>query len=231
MLRDGRCALPGSLCALVCPLDGGDFGGVVKHELEARLEDAQLTGDRRVNWLRGQARSWAQPAPLPAPIGRFLAGEGYLEEATLVAESEPQRLRAYQELAVRMAAYERIDGPRAGDARACGGACASPASSRRSRRGGARWSRCVGPLKNGESSGRRWPAAPTSSGSKRGGSGHLRGDSQASTHYEQLLQQSGATEPVSEPTRSTTRSDKTFQSRGMWRFPFHMGFSVKPGAP
>ena len=39
---------------------------------------------------------------------RFLAGRGWLEEATLVAESEPVRLRAFQELASRLTVDERL---------------------------------------------------------------------------------------------------------------------------
>jgi hypothetical protein len=41
-------------------------------------------------------------------VDRFLAGRGWLEEATLVAQSETVRLRAFQELAARQTVEQRI---------------------------------------------------------------------------------------------------------------------------
>ena len=168
-------------------------------QLEARLEDAQLTGDRRVNWLlsRGQAQELRRSTPhrYRRPIGRFLAGEGYLEEATLVAESEPQRLRAYQELAVRMAAYERIDGALAMLERA-GERCTSAASSAAL----TQWRGEVEALRRAfeERREQRETLARSAYSQRlqaRRQRALARGDSQASTRYEQLLQQSGATSP------------------------------------
>ena len=81
--------------------------------LEARLADEQLTGDRRVNWLlaRAQAEEIRRSPPYEhwLTVDRFLAGRGWIEEACLVAQSEPVRLRAYRELAARLTAEERLD--------------------------------------------------------------------------------------------------------------------------
>jgi hypothetical protein len=82
-------------------------------QLDARLADDQLAGDRRVNWLLARAQAeeirHSRPHEHYLTMDCPLAGRAWLEEATLVAQSEEPRLRAYRELAARLAAEERLD--------------------------------------------------------------------------------------------------------------------------
>ena len=196
-LPDGRCVLPVAYVLSYGHWMDGTLAAWIA-QLEVRLEDAQLTGDRRVNWLlaRGQAQELRRNRPqrYRRPVGRFLAGEGYLQEATLVAESEPLRLRAYQELAVRMTAYERIDGARAMLDRAAE-RCTSAASTEAL----TQWRGELEALRlafqerheQQEAAARR----RTSSGSKHGGSGRCAWRLPGRVRYEQLLAEAGATSP------------------------------------
>ena len=63
--------------------------------LEARLADESLTGDRRVNWLLARAQAEeirrGRPHEHYLTVERPLAGRAWIEEATLVAESEGVR--------------------------------------------------------------------------------------------------------------------------------------------
>ncbi len=110
-LPDGRCSLP-----VAYTLSYGYWMQKRITEwidkLDARLADEQLTGDRRVNWLlaRAQAEEIRHSPPQRHwwTVDRFLAGRGWLEEATLVAQSETVRLRAFQELAARQTVEQRI---------------------------------------------------------------------------------------------------------------------------
>lgn len=85
-------------------------------KLETQLDDTQVGGDRRVNWLLARAQAaeirHSRPGRHWWTVERALAGRGWLEEATLVAESEAVRLRAYKELAARQTVDERIDAAR-----------------------------------------------------------------------------------------------------------------------
>lgn len=85
-------------------------------KLESRLEDDQLTGDRRVNWLlaRAQAEEIRRGRPNRRwfTVERFMAGKGWLQEACLVAQSEPTKLRAYKEMVVRQAAGGQFEAAR-----------------------------------------------------------------------------------------------------------------------
>ena len=80
-------------------------------QLEARLADEQLSGDRAGELAAGpRRRKRSAPARRVQhwfSLDRFLAGRGWIEEATLVADSEPVRLRAFQELAARLTVDER----------------------------------------------------------------------------------------------------------------------------
>ncbi len=85
-------------------------------KLDARLDDDALTGDRRVNWLLARADAEeirrSRAGRHFVPTHRFLAGREWIEGACLVAQSEPARLRAFKELAVRMTVDERLDSAR-----------------------------------------------------------------------------------------------------------------------
>ena len=67
-------------------------------EFKPRLDDETVTGDVRVTWLIG--RAFAEEA-LVSHLPRLLRGREYLEEATLVAESDDYRYWALSELATR----------------------------------------------------------------------------------------------------------------------------------
>ena len=112
VMPDGSCALPVAYTL--------SYGYWVEKRinawidiLDARLDNDQLDGDQRVSWLlaRAQAEEIRR-----SPGGRFLmsrerslAGLGWIQEATMVAESEPARLRVYQEMAARFSVDERLD--------------------------------------------------------------------------------------------------------------------------
>ncbi|MHB9081957.1 MAG: PA14 domain-containing protein, partial [Pirellulaceae bacterium] len=111
MLADGVCALP---VAYTLAYGYRDLGRTAEwiDKLEARLADEQLTGDRRVNWLLARAQA-EEIRYSPAnqhwfTADRFLAGRGWIEEASLVAQSEPVRLRVYRELVARLMVDERV---------------------------------------------------------------------------------------------------------------------------
>ena len=112
ILPDGQCVLGVAYTLAYGYWVGGRIEQWVDR-LEARLADEQLTGDRRVNWLlaRAQAEEIRRSPPYEhwLTVDRFLAGRGWIEEACLVAQSEPVRLRAYRELAARLTAEERLD--------------------------------------------------------------------------------------------------------------------------
>lgn len=111
-LPDGRCCLPVAYTLAYGYWVQGRIRAWID-KLEARLNDETLTGDRRVNWLLARAQAEeirrSQPGRQWLTVERLLAGEHWLQEACLVAQSEPVRLRAYKELATRLAAEERLD--------------------------------------------------------------------------------------------------------------------------
>ena len=111
VLADGRCSLP---VAYICAYGYWDQGRIEQwiDQLEARLANEELTGDARVNWLLARAQA-EEIRTSPAyqywfTQDRFVAGRGWIEEATLEAESEPARLRAFQELAGRLTVDEVV---------------------------------------------------------------------------------------------------------------------------
>jgi hypothetical protein len=113
VLPDGQCSLT-MACTLLYVYWGEGRVDEWIAKLDARLADPSTTGDKRVNWLIARAQAeevrgsrpgrglWAQE--------RLLAGQSWLEEACLVAQSEPMRLRGYRELAARMVGNEDVAG-------------------------------------------------------------------------------------------------------------------------
>jgi hypothetical protein len=111
VLADGGCALPVAYALSYAYWGQAQMGAWIE-KLDARLADAQLSGDRRVGWLLARAQA-EEIRRGPAgrdwrTMDRFLAGQGWIEEATLVATSEDARLRAFLELAARTAVDERL---------------------------------------------------------------------------------------------------------------------------
>jgi hypothetical protein len=114
-LPDGGCCLP-----VAYTLTYGYWGqkrlATWIDQLDARLEDARLSGDARVNWLLARAQAeeirHSPASPYWLTRERSLAGLAWIQEATLVAESEPVVLRAHQELSARFTAREQLDGAR-----------------------------------------------------------------------------------------------------------------------
>jgi hypothetical protein len=111
-LPDGTCSLPVAYIVSYGYWAQGKIRDWID-QLDGRLEGDALDGDRRVNWLIARAQAEAiRRSPAHEhwyTNDRYLAGRAWLEEATMVAQSEPVRLRAFWELAVRETAYERVD--------------------------------------------------------------------------------------------------------------------------
>ncbi len=129
-LSDGGCCLPAAYILATGYSTKGRIGEWIE-KLESKLKDEKLEGDRRVGWLL--ALGWAEEirdavaTAHHVPIHHFLAGRGWLEEACLIAKSEPVRLRAYKELAVRLTGDEEFDAAKRLLERV-GNRCSSPAS-------------------------------------------------------------------------------------------------------
>lgn len=114
-MPDGGCCLP--VAYVVCY--GHQVEGRITEwieKLDARLDDDSLTGDRRVNWLLARAHAEEirhnRPGRHFEKTNRYLAGRDWIELACLAAQSEPVRLRAHKEYAIRLVARERFDGAR-----------------------------------------------------------------------------------------------------------------------
>lgn len=108
----GGCCLSVAYIVAHCHLVEGRMAEWIE-KLDGRLADPSLTGDRRVNWLLARAHAeeirHGRAGRHFKAEHRLLAGRQWLEEALLVAKSEPVRLRAQKELATRLAAYGRLD--------------------------------------------------------------------------------------------------------------------------
>ena len=112
---DGSCRLSAAYVLAYCYVSRGRIAQWID-ELDARLAKAELTGDRRVNWLlaRAQAEEIRQSRPGQhfKTQDRFLAGRRWIAEAAEAAQSEAVRLRVCQELAARLASQEQLDAAR-----------------------------------------------------------------------------------------------------------------------
>ena len=113
VMPDGKCCLPVAYVLAYGYMGEGRLGEWIQ-KLQSRLEDSSVQGDLRVNWLvaRAMAAELEGSAPRRALFnpGEYLRGRAWLEEACMVAQSEPVRLRAYQQLTARLAVTEDIDG-------------------------------------------------------------------------------------------------------------------------
>jgi hypothetical protein len=102
--ESGECVLPIAYLAGYCHLANDRMAEWIAF-LDEKLDQETLAGDRRVNWLI--ARAFAEEirsgivGPYDVSSERLLAGRGWLDEASLVAESEPVRLRILQEKLAR----------------------------------------------------------------------------------------------------------------------------------
>lgn len=129
-LPDGGCCLPAAYILGTSYTMRGRAEDWIK-TLDDQLKNDKRTGDQRASWL--MARAWAEQLRHAGATGRyrpvhfFLAGQAWLEEACLTAQSEPARLRAYKELAVRLAGEEQFDAAKAQLDKA-GNRCSSPDS-------------------------------------------------------------------------------------------------------
>lgn len=196
-LADGQCCLPAAYALAYAYWAQGQITAW-SEKLDARLADEQLAGDARVGWLLARAEA---EEICRSPAGRYwrtlerpLAGQGFLEEATLVARSEDVRLRACLELAARWTTDERIAAATAMLDRAQQ-RCPSAASAAVL----AQWRTALGALQTAFE--QRHAAAETQARDAyiarlrhRHQAAQQRGDSEATTRYEQLLTAAGATE-------------------------------------
>jgi hypothetical protein len=104
---DGSCCLPVAYALAYCHLFDGTVGEWID-DLNVRLAEKSLTGDRRVPWLlaRAQAEEIARDldGPYVWPKGQLLAGLAWLDEASLAAESDPYLWMAVSERLAQRAA-------------------------------------------------------------------------------------------------------------------------------
>jgi hypothetical protein len=113
-LPDGGCCLPVAYILTEGYLGKERIGEWIE-KLDARLDENSLSGDRRVNWLIARAYTEEIRSSrggryfLLSTQHRLLAGRQWLEEAILISQSEPVRLRAYKEIATRLAAEGHFD--------------------------------------------------------------------------------------------------------------------------
>jgi PA14 domain len=114
--KDGRCVLPAAYALAYGYLADGRIEEWIK-KLEERLSDKSLTGDRRVNWLLARAmaeeirylRTGRQVFDRPH-VGN---GASWIDESTLVAESQSAKTRVLKERVVRLAETRQWDAARA----------------------------------------------------------------------------------------------------------------------
>lgn len=125
---DGHCSLPAAYTVAYGKLQQGQLMQWIG-ELEERLADEQLTGDRRVNWLIARAMA-EEIRYCPAERHytsqeRPLAGDEWLQEALFAANSPAARTRVEKEWLARLVASGDFDAAEeylaemTGDTRAC----------------------------------------------------------------------------------------------------------------
>jgi hypothetical protein len=117
--ENGECCLPVAYALTEAYLLRGDPAGPAGEialwidKLEERLADESLVGDRRVSWLIARAHAeevrygrhgrhnWNLPV--------LASGRSWIDEARLVAESDPMRWRAELEYVTRLGTQGQID--------------------------------------------------------------------------------------------------------------------------
>ena len=163
ILPDGQCALPAAYTLAYGYWVGGRIEQWVDR-LEARLGGRTThrgpPGELAAAHAQAEEIRRSPPYEHWLTVDRYLAGRGWLEEACLVAQSEPVRLRAYRELTARLTAEERLDAAQRmleDAARRC------PAPSRRRRwlSGAENWTASATRWKHVERSRRPRPKTPT----------------------------------------------------------------------
>lgn len=196
-LPTGGCALP---VAQTLAYGYWTLGRVSEwiEKLEAVLSDEQLTGDARVTWLVARAQAEeirrSRSSRYSRTADHYLAGQEFLQEACLVATSEPVRLWAFGQWAARFTANENLQGARDILAQA-GERCTSSQSTDKL----AEWSEQLAALSTAfaarhqkqEALARDAYIARLRTRRQRALDG---GDSAAASRYDQLLSDAGATE-------------------------------------
>ena len=107
---DGSCRL---IAAYILGYSYG-FTGELENwiaKLDAKLNDESLSGEARVDWLLARAQAEEIRGSVPQRFTRFPeryhAGWGWLDEASLMAASEPVRLRVLREKLARLGAMDQ----------------------------------------------------------------------------------------------------------------------------
>lgn len=112
---DGGCSLPAALILAYAYRQQGGMSQWIE-KLDSNLAALPPTGDERVNWLLARAHAeeirFGRGGRFFPPAYRSLAGQNWLESAVVAAESEPARLRAYQEILWRLVSRERYEAAR-----------------------------------------------------------------------------------------------------------------------
>lgn len=109
VMPDGGCCLPVAYTLGYGHLVLGTIGDWIG-QLDGQLDNSELTGDRRAGWLLARAQAeeirYGRPDRHVESKEHIFAGRQWLEEATLVAQTEPVKLRANKELLARLATYQ-----------------------------------------------------------------------------------------------------------------------------
>jgi hypothetical protein len=99
-MEDGSCCVPAAY-AIGFSYFIADRLDEWIHYLDTTLKEESLSGDRRVGWLLARAQAqelYGEPSGrFDWPVGRQLLGRGWLDEASLVAESTQLQLLAASE--------------------------------------------------------------------------------------------------------------------------------------
>jgi hypothetical protein len=100
---DGKCCLPTAYTLSYCYFLNGRLSEWVEY-LDEILDSPEVAGDRRVNWLvaRAQVEEIRDSAVRP----QLMAGSGWLDEASLVADTRTVKLRLVKERITRLAAQQ-----------------------------------------------------------------------------------------------------------------------------
>jgi len=111
-MPDGGCCLPAAYTLSYGHMARGTFDEWLDL-LDAQLDDEAMRGDRRVNWLLARAQAeeirQSQGGRNWPTLERMLSGWGWLDEASLVAQTEAVGLRVSKEKATRRAAHGHWD--------------------------------------------------------------------------------------------------------------------------
>jgi len=114
-LGDGSCVLPVAYTLAYAHWNAKQIGPWID-TLQAHAANKQLSGDQRSGWVLARAPAEeirrSRPDRFRRVLQRYLAGQPWLQEATLTAQSETARLDAYLQWAARCGAAQNLPAAR-----------------------------------------------------------------------------------------------------------------------